>query len=643
MSAENFSPLLLLLSLIAPLVVGILVLAWGKRILRSGDWLAGLALVGTLGCFIYVLVESLQTGFRPESWITNWIGSRHAAYSLVQIGVLKDEINLAIGIWLCLLALLSITHRPLIVRESHPERFYASAAIATSGALLSWIALTPWLAFGGIGIATLGGFLSLGSRWETDNDATLSVRFIRERVCGLILMVLGTSALLNAGHPVSWSPGAGASVAAVTDPAGLWCLIVGIVIFFQPFPLVSWAVQSAQGAPFTRILFPQVFTGLAAFALLTRIEPLMRASQVSEIFGWAMYASAMLTALTGLFQSDWRLSVSTWIATAFTLSAAVLGFAGADAALSILISTTAVGFVMPFLGGALELGGQTTSSNKKRASWIKFATYTAAASGSGMVGFMACGGSIRWLIQGLEDPGMLIAFGSGLLLSGILVWRTAWQITGIKTTSQVPWPVIAVSFLILIFSLGIFWSGSLTGSALPPEMDIQVQPFQRAYFEKSSQALSGDSLITASWVHWGVLLLAIFAAYWTTARQDGFQNFSRRFPRFSSFVGQGYKVDALAGYFLRGLIRSGRGLQRWMDEKLWYQGLPRVIYQGAIRMGDAFSKMDGSLVRWLNGAVRVSVEVPAKVLQLIQSGDVQWYVFFAVGMGFAILLHYMRF
>ena len=39
-------------------------------------------------------------------------------------------------------------------------------------------------------------------------------------------------------------------------------------------------------------------------------------------------------------------------------------------------------------------------------------------------------------------------------------------------------------------------------------------------------------------------------------------------------------------------------------------------------------------------AIRRGVEAPAKALQFIQNGDVRWYLLFAVGSGFLILLHF---
>ena len=40
--------------------------------------------------------------------------------------------------------------------------------------------------------------------------------------------------------------------------------------------------------------------------------------------------------------------------------------------------------------------------------------------------------------------------------------------------------------------------------------------------------------------------------------------------------------------------------------------------------------------------LRKWVEVPAKALQLIQNGDLQWYLVFGIGMMIALLVHFVR-
>jgi hypothetical protein len=52
--------------------------------------------------------------------------------------------------------------------------------------------------------------------------------------------------------------------------------------------------------------------------------------------------------------------------------------------------------------------------------------------------------------------------------------------------------------------------------------------------------------------------------------------------------------------------------------------------------------MDGHLYEKSGSALRRGVEIPGKLLQLVQNGDVQWYLFFAMSCALAILIHFLR-
>jgi hypothetical protein len=54
----------------------------------------------------------------------------------------------------------------------------------------------------------------------------------------------------------------------------------------------------------------------------------------------------------------------------------------------------------------------------------------------------------------------------------------------------------------------------------------------------------------------------------------------------------------------------------------------------------AVGQVDRKLVTLLDRVARESVEIPAKALQLIQSGSVQLYLLFTVGFTIAMLLHF---
>jgi hypothetical protein len=112
-------------------------------------------------------------------------------------------------------------------------------------------------------------------------------------------------------------------------------------------------------------------------------------------------------------------------------------------------------------------------------------------------------------------------------------------------------------------------------------------------------------------------------------------------PRFSAFVTSGYGVDVALSRLRAGLAWIGGASARIFDQGMWESKVPELLGRGLRRGAAAFAAADLSLSRGIGTLIRGSVDLPSRALQLIQSGDVQWYLFFAVGSGVAILAHFL--
>jgi hypothetical protein len=53
--------------------------------------------------------------------------------------------------------------------------------------------------------------------------------------------------------------------------------------------------------------------------------------------------------------------------------------------------------------------------------------------------------------------------------------------------------------------------------------------------------------------------------------------------------------------------------------------------------------LDTELSERLVKFLRNGIDIPAKALQLLQNGDVQWYLLFALASGIAIFFHFLKF
>src|SRR4029077_14143073 len=67
------------------------------------------------------------------------------------------------------------------------------------------LAATPWLLLCGLCISLIGGFICLGSRWESNEGASLSTRFAWERFWGLIVSAIGLCLLASSRGAISFT------------------------------------------------------------------------------------------------------------------------------------------------------------------------------------------------------------------------------------------------------------------------------------------------------------------------------------------------------------------------------------------------------------------------------------------------------
>jgi len=624
-------------SLAFALLAGFVGLVWGRALPRCGDWLCGLALVGL---FLGILLNQpalFNGSVGSETWIRGWIWPKGEVGSIL-IGLLSDPMGLAMSTAAVMIALFAIMNRRMVSTEARAERFYVAATLGAAGTMLSWMSLTPWLSFMGIGFANLAGFIALGARWDEAAPAERAARFSRERSIGLLVAMTGVFALLSSGAGLDWStPLSWPSGRGIELGAGL--LLLGIMVQFQPFPFLGWIVLKDDSLIVERVVFSQVFPGLAAFALLVRLDAPLRASGAYVLMGWFSLASCILAIGTGLFQKGWKVGLSAWVSASFAAAAAAAAFAGARVGLVMFLGFSLAAISIAMAGATLE---------KASTGGLKAAVFFAAILGGGGLGSVVCGGGVRWLQAGLTDTGssatgMIFAFA--LFWLNLLLWKQAWMLTERGSSGKANWIGVALPFVPLVIGLGVLWTGALSGGALFGDPDrVMVSAVDK--FFGTTGAATGDetTFITASWVYWGVLVLSWIFAYWMSSESGSrWQALQTSFPGMSRFFGGAYGVDVATKKGLSGLSWGSRQAEKYVTEKIWKEWVPQGAQRGGHRVSVAVVAADDFLWSCFCRTLRRGVDVASKLLQLIQNGDVQWYLFFAVTMGIAVLARFLNF
>lgn len=645
MTALMNSPALLLVVVLALICGCLVVLSWGRRLPRQGDWLVGFGLLALLvGCMISAIRFS-EHGFAPETWGRGWIWP-HDEVGAITVGVLSDALGVAVAILAALVAALGLFGSGGPGHAPRAGRSYAALGLGAGGVALAWFALTPWLALTGTAITLLAGFLALGRQWDSPGEAQIATRFGYERSWGLLLSLFGLYVLAGEHAPLRLlrTVGAWSTPATTSVYLGAGLLFFGAFVQLQPFPFLGWIMKPSETPSPARITVSQVFSAWAVFALLVRLEPQFREEGLFPDLGWLGLVSSALAALAGLMSSQWRLSLGAWLSAGFSLAVAALAFGGPSVAFSIAIGSGLSAGALAAFGEAIESGGIISPAGKQRASWAKVGCALAAASGSGFAGFLSAGGLVRTGSLVWSQPGLVGVSAVVLFVFVFLGWKVAWQAIALRVSTQASWIAILAPYGLVVLSLGVIWSGTLSGGVIPGDPDRVFHSLLSLFFGPGGETWGDETASApASGLYWTVQLLAAGAALITVGRKPDFwPGVSRRLPRFSVFVASGYGVDALFQRALLGLTWTGNFGVRFFDRSRWGRWLFGLLSQGAHRGAAFVATADLKLSRGLGEAVRSWVEAPAKALQLIQNGDVQWYLFFAVGSGVAILAYFMK-
>jgi hypothetical protein len=139
-----------------------------------------------------------------------------------------------------------------------------------------------------------------------------------------------------------------------------------------------------------------------------------------------------------------------------------------------------------------------------------------------------------------------------------------------------------------------------------------------------------------------VLCVLMFAlGWWTFRKVDRTLGLSDSFPRAVRWLTSGFGVYRAFQGIIRLFETAAQYSQRWFEEGIW-KGAPTLRFARALRaIATGVSSADEDLVEIPVRGIRKSIDVPAKIFQLLQSGDLQWYLFVSLTMGFALMAHFM--
>jgi hypothetical protein len=633
------SPLSLLAACLLLFLTGVGVLLALRSRSGSGAWLIRAAAVLFLADIVVAARGISWSGGASgvRAWFRGWVLPPDQV-SAMTLGLSLDP--KAVVMSLLAVFLLGL----FIVDPRQSGRLGAAAAIGASGLALTWSAATPWMALFGITICLLGGYLPLG--FDEAADSQVASQYAWQRAGALLLATFGATSLAGGHAPwILFDDSINVTGGWAEAVAG-WLLAFGLFLVYQPFPLLSWSAMPSRLSSHARLLMSHVFPGLAVFFLLAGSRKELTALQVFPAFGWIALCSGLLAIVAGLYHASREAGLRAWLAGAGALATACLALGGSD--------ESALGAFAIYLAACLAALALSAGVPREKAEpstepsglGLRIGVFLAIAAGTGVIGFVSAGSWSRFLAVFLDRPIEAFCIGLVYLAFVVLAWKLAFEFIRAADSGKRHWVVTVLPYVFSLASLGLFWRGSLSGGALSFDGDAVLSSvLDRVFAVGSAGDLDAATAATAAGICGGLFVLGAILGSWLSSGkpESHFAGWRKTAPRATKFIADdGFGMTPLAESVHRGIERAGTQVEKWIDQGVWERAMPRALFFALEKCAGALTRVSERIAKGIAGGVRAAAEVPGKVLQLTQTGDVQWYLFFGLGTGVLICLYFLR-
>jgi hypothetical protein len=287
------------------------------------------------------------------------------------------------------------------------------------------------------------------------------------------------------------------------------------------------------------------------------------------------------------------------------------------------------------------------SGRKVEAEGVRFGPHSA------LLFFSVFCGSGGFLFVGVSGVGALIA-GSlvaspivaaiailSLFMVSTLGFLAAWRLLPFVREAQGPsykwsgW----ISLLTLMSGAGVFWHGTFTGYESSVLADRLMGSVLNGLFSEPMNFGQGYVFIGVQFV---ILLFGGLISWWGyRSSRDWAAVSGKNLQRVLHFVAAGYETDRGFSGFLRGVQYFGGSLRSWIDERVFSAFVPRFGSRFVTGLGRVGYRLDGLLGQvWARGFSSIGEALTAGLRQ-VHSGNLQWYITFAIGAGIALLIHFL--
>ena len=297
-----------LLILFLPLISFIILIFFGRKLPRQGDWVAVGSIVTTFILAVYLFVQMLT------NYDANF--SHGASLSWIDMGAFKIDLgilvdNLTIVMLLIVTLVSSCTHifsLEYMKGDVRYNRYYAYLGLFTfsmNGIVLADNLISMYMSWELVGVSS---YLLIGHWFEKDSAANASKKaFLTNRV-GDIGFFIGIMLLYSAVGAFTFAPifdsiSGGEAIAGMTLTLAGLGIFMGAVGKSSQFPLHIWLPDAMEGPTPVSALMHAATMVAAGVYMCVRLFPIFTADALTVI-AYIGAITAILAALTAITQND---------------------------------------------------------------------------------------------------------------------------------------------------------------------------------------------------------------------------------------------------------------------------------------------------------------------------------------------------
>ncbi len=300
--------------LLAPLLGFVVLIFFGKRMSRQGDWYGTSILFACLAISLVILYQKLTAFEEPVTFTFQWLdfGNVPLIGALpVSLGVTIDNLSAVMMVVVCIVSsfvhLFSIGYMEGDVRYG---RYFAYLSLFTFSMLLLVVTSNLFMMYVGWELVGLSSYLLIGHWYEKKSASDAATKAFLVNRIGDIGMFTGILILYHTFHTFGFHE-IFAGIASGQIPFGSegWLTAAGILIFCgavgksAQFPLHVWLPDAMEGPTPVSALIHAATMVAAGVYLIARTFPLMTADALMVI-AYIGAITAFISATIAIAQND---------------------------------------------------------------------------------------------------------------------------------------------------------------------------------------------------------------------------------------------------------------------------------------------------------------------------------------------------